>query len=566
MRISKLLLSVFVLLVVWQAKAQETDEFQKILLSELDRQMSVLKSQEVPPYYMSYRVNEFEENKIESTFGNLESSDNSKKRILTATVRVGSHQLDNFHELRDDYSSWLDYERGIEMPVENDKDAISQVLWNATDKQYKKAMDKLAKVKANVAVKVEEEDLSADFSKEIAEVYYEAPVSDANRSFDRNTWEDKIRKYSEPFLEDPNIFKGEASIGFYIERKYFVSTEGVKTVENRIFARLFINASIKAEDGMVLPLYKSYFAFSPDKLPDDAIVIADAKEMVKILQKMKDAPVVEPYTGPALMSGEAGGVFFHEIFGHRVEGQRLKSEDDGQTFKKKVGEKVLPDHMSVIFDPTMKDYKGDDLNGFYVYDDQGVKGQKVTVVENGVLRDFLMSRCTIEGYEKSNGHGRADAGKQTVARQSNLVVETSKPLSFDKLRKKLIEEAKNQGKEYGYFFKDVTGGFTMTGRFIPNAFNVIPTEVYRVYVDGRPDELVRGVDLVGTPLAMFSQISEAGEECEIFTGTCGAESGGVPVTSVCPALLVTQIELQKKRKSQERPIILPRPDKEKQAN
>ncbi len=225
-----------------------------------------------------------------------------------------------------------------------------------------------------------------------------------------------------------------------------------------------------------------------------------------------------------------------------------------------VGEIVLPDHLSVIMDPTIKTYNGQDLNGYYKYDDQGIKAEKVSIIKNGTLEGFLMSRCPIENFPISNGHGRAEPGKEPVTRQSNLIVETSDPLSEAKLRELLIKEAKNQGKEYGYYFKSVVGGFTMTGRFIPNAFNVTPTEVYRVYVDARPDELVRGVDLVGTPLAMFSQIEAAGEKAEIFTGTCGAESGRIPVTGISPTLFVKQIEMQKKSKSQEKSPILPRPD------
>ena len=188
-----------------------------------------------------------------------------------------------------------------------------------------------------------------------------------------------------------------------------------------------------------------------------------------------------------------------------------------------------------------------------------MKGEKVVVVEKGVLKNFLMTRTPINNFPKSNGHARAQAGYQPVSRQSNLIVETEKPYTDAQLKEMLIEEAKKQGKEYGYFFAKVRGGFTMTGRFIPNSFNVTPLEVYRVYVDGRPDELVRGVDLVGTPLAMFSQVEAVGDTPGNFAGTCGAESGGVPAGCCSPALFVKQIEMQKKDKSQDRPPILERP-------
>ena len=171
-----------------------------------------------------------------------------------------------------------------------------------------------------------------------------------------------------------------------------------------------------------------------------------------------------------------------------------------------------------------------------------------------------MSRSPIENFPRSNAHGRAQAGFRPVSRQSNMFIESTAAVTEQQLRQKLIDECKKQGKPFGLLFQDIQGGFTMTGRTMPNVFNVIPTEVYRVYTDGRPDELVRGVDLVGTPLVMFSMISDASDQFDIFNGICGAESGGVPVSAVAPSLLVNQVEVQKKSKSQERSPILSRPD------
>jgi TldD protein len=256
-------------------------------------------------------------------------------------------------------------------------------------------------------------------------------------------------------------------------------------------------------------------------------------------------------------------VFFHEIFGHRIEGQRLRSNNDSQTFKTKVGSSVLPKFISVYSDPTLDNYNGVKLIGSYQYDDQGVKSQRVAVVEKGILKNFLMSRAPLEGFETSNGHGRANTGLQPTSRQSNLIIETTSPNSPEELRKKLISECKKQGKAYGYLFQDVVGGFTLTQVYTPNVFNIFPTEVYRVYVDGRPDELVRGVNLIGTPLAMFSEIEATGNKPEVFSGICGAESGNVPVTAVAPALFVKKIETQRKPNANESIPVLARPDSEK---
>ncbi|MDR2843781.1 MAG: hypothetical protein LBV57_03950, partial [Candidatus Symbiothrix sp.] len=283
------------------------------------------------------------------------------------------------------------------------------------------------------------------------------------------------------------------------------------------------------------------------------------REISSTLLALQKAPVVESFTGPAILSPAASGVFFHEIFGHRVEGARLKQENDAQTFKKKVGELVLPKKLSVTFDPTLKSYQGTPLMGAYAFDDEGILAQRVEVVKNGILTNFLMSRTPIEGFIHSNGHGRSGIGYSPVSRQSNMLVESSQGLPEEELIKRVRKEAKSQGKPYAYYFKEVSGGFTNTNRYSPNSFNVTPLLVYRLYVDGRPDELVRGVDMVGTPLAMFSQIEACGNQPAIFNGTCGAESGGVPVSCVAPALLVKRIETQKKPKSQAQPILLPKP-------
>ena len=281
--------------------------------------------------------------------------------------------------------------------------------------------------------------------------------------------------------------------------------------------------------------------------------------MVKDLLALRTAPVIDPYTGPAILSGRASGVFFHEIFGHRIEGQRQKNENEGQTFTKKVNQAVLPDFISVVDDPTLEQIGGVDLNGYYQFDDDGVAAQKVTVVDKGILKNFLMSRSPIAGFEESNGHGRKAPGYRSVGRQGNLIVQATNTVPDAKLREMLIAEATKQGKTFGLLFKDISGGFTMTGRGSPQSFQVTPIMVYRVYVDGRPDELVRGVDLIGTPLTSFSKIVAAGDKPEVFNGFCGAESGYVPVSAVSPSILTTQIEVQKKAKSSDRPPILPPP-------
>src|SRR5260370_1685761 len=158
------------------------------------------------------------------------------------------------------------------------------------------------------------------------------------------------------------------------------------------------------------------------------------------------APPADPFVGPAILSGGAAGVFFHEIFGHRIEGHRQKDESEGQTFTKSVGKPVLPEFLSVIFDPTRVDFEGTTLNGSYLYDDEGVKARRVAVVENGILKTFLMSRAPIDGFPTSNGHGRRQPGAEVVSRQSTLFVESTTPVNAQSLPQLLIEEVKKHNK------------------------------------------------------------------------------------------------------------------------
>ncbi|MFC1650057.1 metallopeptidase TldD-related protein [Candidatus Latescibacterota bacterium] len=553
------ILSALLIIAVTPLSSYAVDSLLDVMENELQREMKELGTQEISPYFMSYGVSDVYSMSISASFGALTYSNDSESRVLSVKVRVGDYRLDNTHELRGQYA----FSGGGYFPValDNNHDALRSALWQETNTQYRSATERFIKVKTNVAIKVAEEDSSADFSHEPEIVdFYEPPVDIPALVGDSAKWEEKVKKYSALFLANENIYGGSASFGFTVERKNLVTTEGSRLSQNLMYARFSVSGFIKSDDGMELPIYKTYFAFEPESLPDDAAILAEISEMIEKLEMLRDTPVVDPYTGPAILSGRTAGVFFHEILGHRIEGHRQKSEYEGQTFKKHIDKKILPDHMNIVFNPTLKTYSGENLMGYYKYDDEGIKARPVTIFDSGKLTGFLMSRSPIENFSTSNGHGRAQAGYQPVSRQSNMLIETTKPVSDRELREKLIALCKEQGKTYGLYFKDVQGGFTFTGRSLPNSFNLLPTEVYRIYTDGRPDELVRGVDLVGTPLVMLSMITDAGETSEIFNGICGAESGSVPVSAISPSLLVTQVEVEKQSKSQESSPILPRPD------
>ena len=550
------------LLFVPKTYGQGQDKLLGLLKEELAQQMKELKGEEFPPYHMNYRVIDVTSSVVSASFGALMNSQQYCSRMLVPQIRLGDEKLDNFRF--NQMGAAMSRYQGpsvarLPLDEENNEDAVRQAIWDEVNNRYKFAVDMYQKTKAESSVNVEEEDKAPYFSEAKVEKYYEAPLPAEKMTIDMDQWAARMKEISAVFKNQPGIMKGDAIMIYTVERRYFVNNEGTEVVQNLPYARIMVFGETKADDGMELPLNLSYFAYDPADLPANDKIIADAKEMVKTLEALRVAPVVDPYTGPALLSGPASGVFFHEIFGHRIEGQRMKSENDGQTFKKMVGQLVLPADMHVYDDPTLRKYAGEDLNGFYKYDDQGVKAERVDVVVNGKLNDFLMTRTPIDGHPRTNGHARASDGFDPVSRQSNLVIETSNPKTPEELRQLLIEEVKKQGKEYGYFFKEVTSGFTFTGKGATNSFNVTPLEVYKVFADGRPDQLVRGVDLIGTPLSMFSNIIYAGNDARVFTGMCGAESGSIPVTAISPTILVNKVETQRKAKSQDILPILPAP-------
>jgi predicted Zn-dependent protease len=526
---------------------------------ELARSFHSLNSQPTPPYFLSYQITETRSIGVQGAFGALVSSGENRSRLLTLDLRVGSPQFDNTHPAMGqmtDLSALMDLgSRQVQIPVDDDTAAIRAALWYQTDQRYRRAVQQLTRLRTNARLNVQPQDTAADFSPAPAAHYIEPAAA---LRVDRGTWEERVRRYTAPFARYGDIYEAEATFSADVETRWYTNSEGSVLQTSRPRYQLFISAFTKADDGMELPRYESYLAAAPEDLPSDSVVLATVQRMIADLHALRTAPLVEAYSGPAILSGRASAVFFHEVFGHRIEGQRQKREEESQTFKRSVNQLVLPAGFSVYSDPTLQRVGTTDLAGSYRYDDEGVAARRVTVVDHGVLRNFLMSRTPIEGFPESNGHGRSSPGLFPVGRQSNLIVQVAEPKSRDELRRLLVEEIRRQGKPYGLLFEDIEGGFTFTQRTIPNAFNVLPVMVYRIFPDGR-EELVRGVDLVGTPLTVFSRVVAADDDVQIFNGICGAESGSIPVSAVSPGVLVSQVEVQKKAKSSALPPILPAP-------
>jgi predicted Zn-dependent protease len=529
------------------------------MTTELHRAFTSLGKQgddkQLPPYFLSYAVSDADIVVISAQYGALVNSSSNHLRVADVQVRLGEPKLDNTHG-----SHRSSAVNSASLPLADDREALARSLWLATNAGYGKALENYLQVKTEAEVRAKEEDSSPDFSQEAPQQHIGKPAPPVK--IDRAAWEQRIRALSRLFRDFPDVNQNVAMLSVQNETDYFVSSEGSRVLTPHTQARVVVIAVTRADDGMDMFRSQTFEAETAEGLPAQSEMEAAVRELGNSLEALRKAPVTEPFDGPSILSGRAAAVFFHEVLGHRLEGQRQRGDEEGQTFTKEVGKEVLPTFLSVADDPTVAKFGTTWLSGSYDYDDEGQKARHVDLIQDGVLKTFLMSRLPIASFANSNGHGRASTGHVPTGRQGNLIVTSTKTVPEAELRKQLIEEAKKQGKTYGLYFEDISSGFAVTQRRSPQAFEVIPLVVWRVYVDGRPDELVRGVSIVGTPLAAMKSILVTGDKSEIFNGECGAESGTIPVSAVAPAMLLQDLETQKQSQGTARPPILPMPGAE----
>jgi len=537
-----------------------SDPWADLLKEEVTRQKYELRQAKYPPLYFDFQILDQFSDEIRSSFGGIISSQSTRYKLFSPFYLIG-HQEDIFADTPNQTRLT------VLLPLEPDTFAFRAAIWEVCNQAFSSAVQAYEKSLEKRKSAVSVGDTTRGFAP-VKSVISIDPLPDGTTlNFERSSWEAVMQNITEKFRTYPQFVTGSATMLFVRKRNYFSSSDESSIAENRSSVTLTISASVRAEDGMIIPLYLHYHANHPSSLPNEKQLLSETEALIKRLLALEKAPLAEPYSGPAILSGEAAAVFFHEIFGHRVEGQRMKNDKDAQTFSSMIGESVLPNDFQVSDDPSLTCFDTLSLAGHYLFDDQGVPGQRVELVQNGTLRNVLMTRIPIRGFSQSNGHARANlepgenssTGFVPTSRQGNLLVSSTKPLSEKKLRKALIKELKVQKKPYGYRFLTVSGGFTLTGRYIPNSFNINPLETYRVYADGRPDQLVRGVDLIGTPLTMFSDITSAGSQVGVFNGMCGASSGWIPVSAISPSILVKKIETQRKSETKIPAPLLPPP-------
>jgi len=512
-----------------------------------------------PPFFLSYQLKDLRQEEVSGRFGAVVDDGSRHDRRLQADVRVGSYDLDSSG--RDPLQAFLGEEGQTwsaprDAPLDDDPQALRNALWLVTDEKYKEALSSYFKKKSKGVYRAEEADRAPSFTREPPQRHVDPPRA---FSFDRPRWRGEVRSLTALFREHPTIFDASVKVTGEKQVRLFTSSEGAALVTEEVLFGVHVQAVARAEDGQLLENSRDFYARSEAALPDAEKLRREVRALILELEALRTAPVVDPYTGPAILAAEATGVLFHEAVGHRLEGERQDDDKEGQTFKGQVGKPILPAFVTIADDPTLGAAGDVSLNGAYGYDDQGVPAQRTVLVQDGVLRAFLLSRRPVKPFTRSNGHGRSQGALPPVARMGNLVISSRKQVPMTELKRLLVEEAKRQGKPYGLIIQDITGGNTNTMSYGYQAFKGTPRLVYRVDVTTGKQELVRGVELVGTPLSSINKLLATGDEPRAFNGFCGAESGYVPVSTVAPAVLIGEIELQRVARANERSPILPAP-------
>lgn len=530
------------------------------MAEELQRNQQQLKlGEHEPPYFMSYQLKEGEQHGILARYGALFADTSVHERRLFADVRVGSYAFDNSGA--DEYEYYIPgtsraYTTNKDAPLDDSPQALRTALWLLTDDRYKAAISQLLKKKSEKVFQVDDPKQPPSFSHEQPVQYLQKPVT---LVFDRERWKRVAREVSARFKQYPELFDSEVSLTADKNRRLFVSSEGARIATEETIFGLHVTAWTRADDGQLLDDSRHYYAPLEGGLPDEkALEVATVRIATELLA-LRKAPALDPYTGPAILAPVAAGVLFHEAVGHRLEGDRQDGEGEGKTFRGQVGRQVLPPFLTISDDPTLRLFEDQPLNGFYEYDDEGVKGQRVVLVEKGVLRNYLLSRRPVEGSLQSNGHGRSQGTRKPVARMANLIVESTKQVDDEELKRQLIAEAKRQGKPYGLILRDIMGGNTNTSSYGYQAFKGMPRMVFRVDVNTGEESLVRGVEMIGTPLSAVNRVMMTGRKQGLFNGHCGAESGNVKVSTTSPAVLLQEIELQRAEEGKDRPPLLKSP-------
>ncbi len=502
--------------------AAKGDGLLEALLTELDRSKAQLKMDHVQaPYYVEYRVNEVEDFGAEATFGALRENQHIHVRVLRVVVRIGDYKQDSYFGRGQGESSIL--------PLDNDPIALRHQIWLATDDAYKAAGQALAEKQAAMKQFSVDPNPVDDFAKAAQMIAVEPTVS---LKFDEPAWKKTLEDVTSLYKQYPDVQSVTASARFSAVNEYMVNSEGTVTRCGKTTYNVVLGSSAQAADGMRLGRSPAFMVARPEELPTHDALMGEAKKMLDTVMALRQAPIVEEeYRGPVLLAADAADDIVASLIGQNVLGQKPQLGKPNRTtgaFATSYKARVLPNFLSVIDDPTMKDFHGKSLVGSYAVDSEGVKAQAVNAIENGSLSNYLIGRQPIRDFPASNGHGRAAPGSLPGPSLGVLLVKSSDAQSPEELKKKMIQMVTEQGKPYGYRVDTLGPGNS-------------PRLLYRVYAKDGHEELVRGAVFNELDIrALRSDLIAVGNDQLVSN-----RAGGAPTTIISPSLLFDELEVKR---------------------
>jgi predicted Zn-dependent protease len=502
--------------------AVKGDGLLEALLTELDRSKAQLKMDQVqPPYFIEYRVNEVEDFGAEAAFGALRENQHLHYRVLRVVLRIGDYKQDSFYARGQGESMIL--------PLDNDPIALRHQIWLATDDAYKAAGQALAEKQAALKQFSADANPVDDFAKAPQLIAVEPTVS---LRIDDAAWKKTLEDISGLYKQYPDVQSVTASARFSAINEYLVNSEGTVTRSGKTTYFVQLNGSTQAADGMRLSRTPAYMVARVEELPGRDALITDAKKTLDTLVALRQAPIVEEeYRGPVLFAADAANDIVASLIGQNVAGHKPQLGKPNRTtgaFATSYKARVLPNFLSLVDDPTMKDFQGKSVVGGYGVDNEGVKAQAVQVIENGMLTNYLVGRQPLRDFPASNGHGRAAAGSGSGPSLGVLLLKSSEAQSPEDLKKKVMQMVTDQGGTYGYRVDTLGPGNS-------------PRLLYRVYAKDGHEELVRG--------AVFNELDTRALRANVIAAgndpLVSNRLGGVPTTVISPSLLFDELEVKR---------------------
>lgn len=480
-------------------------------------------------------------------------------------MRVGSYDVDSSEFLQGRWPGERSEPYPRMLVAEDDEMAIRHDVWLATDEAYKAAAERLAQKKAVLASRVDENPVP-DFTREVPFV----SIAVRRAAPDTADWTDRVRRLSAVFRELPGIQESSVVLTAATTNRVFVSSEGTRVRQPFSRFSLEVRASTQAADGPVLRHAVSFHEVDLSRLPEEAALVAAIRTMAGELTALRSAPVLESYTGPVMVAGEAAPVLFADLFAPQLSGRRppltaqppASGAVQGSELVARLGRPVLPAFLGVVDDPTLAREGDRALLGSYAADDEGVRARPVTLVEKGVLKTLLMSRRPRKEIPASNGHARGTGYAAPAPQVGNLLIRASAVRSHEDLKQELIQQATAQGLPFGLLLRSIAPGGSQGadptgmsfGSARPRSPLGAPVLAWKVFPDGR-EELVRGLAFGEVSLRDLRDVSAAGKDTWVHSRA----SGPVFFSVVAPDILFPELELRRDGGATPKPALLSNP-------